>query len=167
MSKTTIQNSDTNVSKTTIKSVKIGMQVKHYSSAFNSDDGHWKMTEDFGETNTDRSTYKPDVSLVRAFLGSGGNSKKQMLYDFPDGKDDGQTIRTFLRQPGLDITEVETAEKIMTTIIKDKKEFDESNAKSEKAQKEIIDAIKSATDSITGKSSPDSSASASNPAPVQ
>lgn len=143
MVKTTIQKSDTNVSKSII-------QVKRYSSVFKSDENHWHMTEDFGETNTDRSTYKPDISLVRAFLGSGGASRKQMLYDYPDGKDDGQTIKTFLRQPGLDITEVETAERVMTTIIKDKKAFDESNAKSEKAQKEIIDAIKAATDSISG-----------------
>lgn len=144
------------MSKTTTEVLKNTIQVMHYSSVFKSDSNHWKMTEDFGETNTDRSTYKPDVSLVRAFLGSGGTSKKQFLYDYPDGKDDGQTVKTFLRQPGLDITEVETAEKIMTTIIKDKKEFDESSAKSEKAQKEIIDAIKSASDSITGKSSSDS-----------
>lgn len=150
------------MNKTTVTTSKKCIEVNHYSSVFKSDEGHWKMTDDFGDTNTDRSTYKPDVSLVRAFLGSGGNSKKKFLYDYPDGKDDGQTIRTFLRQPGLDITEVETAEKVMTTIIKDKKAFDESSAKSDKAQKEILDAIKSATDSITGKSSSDSSA----PAPV-
>ena len=148
------------MSKTTTQITKKTIQVNHYSSVFKSDEGHWQMTEDFGETNTDRTTYKPDVSLVRAFLGSGGNSKKKFLYDYPDGKDDGQSIRTFLRQPGLDITEVETAEKVMTTIIKDKKAFDESNAKSDKAQKEIIDAIKSATSSITGKSPSDSPASA-------
>lgn len=150
------------MSKTTKQVTKKIIQVNHYSSVFKSDVGHWKMTEDFGESNTDRSTYKPDVSLVRAFLGSGGNTKKHFLYDYPDGKDDGQTIKTFLRQPGLDITEVETAEKVMTSIIKDKKAFDESNAKSEKAQKEIIDAIKSATDSITGNSSSESSS----PSPV-
>lgn len=156
MSKSTIQKTDTNVSKTTIT-------IKRYSSVFANPDNHWKMTKDFGETNTDRTTYKPDISLVRAFLGSGGNSRKKFMYDYPDGKDDGQTIRTFLRQPGLDITEVETAEKVMTTIIKDKKAFDESNSKSEKAQKDIIDAIKSATDSITGKT-PDSSTTT--PAPT-
>lgn len=144
------------MSKITKENIKNIIQVKHYSSVFKSDEAHWIMTKDFGDTNTDRSTYKPDVSLVRAFLGSGGNSKKQFLYDYPDGKDDGQTVKTFLRQPGLDITEVESAEKVITTIIKDKKASDESRAKSDKAQKEIIDAIKSASDSFKGKSSPDS-----------
>lgn len=152
------------MSKTTTQNFRFPMPVRYYSSVFSSLEGHWQMTDDFGESNTDRSTYKPDVSLVRAFLGSGGNAKKKFLYDYPDGKDDGETIRTFLRQPGLDITEVETAEKVMTTIIKDKKEFDESNSKSAKAQQEIIDAIKSATDSITGKSSDSSSAPAPAPA---
>lgn len=83
----------------------IGFKVKHYSNHFDNPD--WvPLLKDFGESNTDKSTYRPDISLARAQAGA---SSKTLLYDFSDGKDTGETVQTYIRQKGLDVTEVDAA----------------------------------------------------------
>lgn len=132
------------------------IKVKQYNNPFSSKPIH-KMIDDFGESNTDTSTWRPDLSVARAFLGSAGASNKQMLYDFPDGKDTGETVQTFIRTKGLDITEIESAEKRITQIIQDKSLSDEQSEskKKQRAQdlKDLSDAIKgSESDSSTDTS---------------
>lgn len=136
-------------------SFRIGVIPKHFRSVF-SDSNAFKQNSDFGKSVTDTSTYKPDISLVRAFLGSAGNYNKKFIYDYPDGKDDGESVRTMLRSPGLDITEVETAEKVITQIVKDKAQSDKLSADAKKAQQDIIDAINSAKDSLSNGKGQDS-----------
>lgn len=88
----------------------VGISVRHYSNSFSGVEP--PMVKDFGPSNTDKSTYRPDISLIPPFLASGGNSNKQFAYDFPDGKDthdvSSYTV-TYLRNKGLDITEVDSA----------------------------------------------------------
>ena len=61
----------------------IGITVKHFSNQFENPD--WTpLLEDFGETNTDTSTYRPDISIARAQAGI--LSGKKLIYDFDDGK---------------------------------------------------------------------------------
>ena len=77
----------------------VGIKVKHFSNQFLNKD--WTpLLEDFGESNTDTSTYRPDISLARAQAGR--LKGKQLVYDFQDGKDTGDTVMTFIRQKGLD-----------------------------------------------------------------
>lgn len=142
--------------KTVKKLVKqaLGMEVKHYNNVFSAPSYH-QMTSDFGKSNTDKSTYRPDLSLARAYQGS---QNKTLLYDFKDGKDTGETVQTFVRSKGLDITEVETAEKRITQIIEDKKQADKDKADELESRKkdlsDLSEAIKngSSTESSENKS---------------
>lgn len=129
----------------------IGMAVKHYQSSFGSSVVH-QMTEDFGESNTDISNWKPKVSTIRAFLGSPNSQKKHLVYDFPDGKDNGSSVQTFLRTPGLDITEIETAEKIVTQIVQDKKALADADAKDAAESKALLDALRGIKESSADNS---------------
>lgn len=83
------------------------MKVRYYHNSFVNDNPHWIMTDDFGETNTDTSLYRPDVSTVRAFAGNPHGSNMTGLYDFKDGKDTGDRIMMYLRDKSLDITEID------------------------------------------------------------
>lgn len=124
----------------------IGIFVKKYSNCYTSEPIH-PLVEDFGETNTDTSKWRPSISTVRSFLGNPGATRKSLQYDYPDGKDDGNVIRTFLRTKGLDITEIETAEKRITQIVEKQIE----DAKLTKKQKENYDkAIKDLSDAVKG-----------------
>lgn len=122
----------------------IGIKVNHYHNAFalskkEVSDLH-QMVDDFGDSNTDTSKWRPDISITRAQLGAMGNSNKQFLYDFPDGKDTGEIVQTFLRSPALDITEVDSATERITQIIERKSENDKkSQAKLDKRQKDLKD----------------------------
>lgn len=128
----------------------VGLCVKHYQSAFNTNFEPWPQTSDFGESCTDITNWKPKVSDVRAFLSSPNSKQKKFLYDFKPGEeDDGSIVRTLLRSPGLDITEVETAERIVTQIIEDKKASDERKEQLASEQKELLDTIKGVRDSLT------------------
>ena len=111
----------------------IGISVKHYSNSFTGEKP--PICRDYGESNTDKSSYRPDLSLARAYQGA---QNKKLLYDFNDGKDTGEFVQTFIRSKGLDITEVETAEKRMTQIIEDKKEAAKKDKKDSEARKKFI-----------------------------
>lgn len=86
------------------------MKILHYSNQFGSVPLH-RLLSDFGETVTDRSFFRPDVSTARAKLGSliANGSNKVGVYDFPDGKDTGQSLMIFLRNKSLDQTEIDSA----------------------------------------------------------
>lgn len=129
------------------------IKVKHYSNSFKSTPIH-QLVDDFGESNTDTSTWRPDISLVHAQ--SNALSGRQLVYDFPDGKDTGETVQTFVRSKGIDITEVESAEKRITTIIEDKKKDDKD--KIDKAEQRKQD-LKDLSDSIKSVDNSDSSTS--------
>lgn len=121
----------------------MNIEVKHYNNPFKSKPIH-HLCSDFGESQTDTSTWRPDISLVHAQ--SQALSGKRLVYDFPDGKDNGEIIQTFIRTKGLDITEIDSAEKRITTIIEDKKELDKKKKddadQRSKDLKDLSDAIK-------------------------
>lgn len=117
----------------------IGISVKHYSNQFLGSKN--LLVKDFGESNTDKSTYRPDLSLVRAYQGA---KTKTLLYDFSDGKDNGETVQTFVRSKALDITEVETAEKRVLQVIEDKKKKSELSEEEKKAQDEFLSNLSAA-----------------------
>lgn len=127
---------------------KIGISVKHYSNSFKGDKP--PICRDYGESNTDKSTYRPDLSIVRAYQGA---KDKKLLYDFDDGKDTGEVVQTFVRSKGLDITEVETAEKRMTQIIEDKKQAAKSDKESAEAQAKFINDLGNALKGQEGTTS--------------
>lgn len=131
-------------------SSKIGITLKSYSNQFESKPIH-HLTDDFGETNTDRSKWRPTLSVARAFLGSDMLSTKKMLYDYTDGKDDGQTIKTFLRTKGLDITEIDQAERVITQIIQDKNVDEQTRQQAEQARKQALSDL---SDAIKGENKP-------------
>lgn len=123
----------------------IGIKVKKYNNYYTSEPCH-PLIEDFGETNTDTSKWRPSISTVRAFLGNPGATRKSFQYDYPDGKDDGNVIRTFLRTKGLDITEIESAEKRITQIVEKQVENSLLTKKQQeqykKSLKDLSDAMK-------------------------
>ena len=143
------------------------IQINHYNNQFNNVSPIHELLSDFGETNTDTTHWRPVVSLARASLASGMNSRKQFFYDYPDGKDDGNRIKTFLRSPGLDITEIETAEKRITQIVEDLKDTSKVNKeavdKYKQALKDLGDAVnKSNQDNKDNQDKPSSDNSKSN-----
>lgn len=131
----------------------IGISVKHYSNSFTGVKP--PICRDYGESNTDKSTYRPDLSLTRAYQGA---QNKKLLFDFYDGKDTGEVVQTFIRSKGLDITEVETAEKRITQFIEDKKAAAEKSKKDSDVQKKFISDL---SDSLKQQSQ-DNSASEQN-----
>lgn len=110
------------------------MKIKHYSSDFGSIPIH-HLVVSYGESNTDKSFFRPDISSTRAFLGSMQGSNRVGLYDFPDGKDTGETFQTFIRDKALDITEVDSA----INKVKSKLEEDIEKQKADKKAKEVQD----------------------------
>lgn len=132
----------------------IGITVKHYNNSFKGVKP--PICRDFGESNTDKSTYRPDLSLARAYQGS---QNKKLIYDFDDGKDTGETVQTYVRSKGLDITEIETAQKRITQIIEDKKEKAENDKKSSEAQQKFINDLSNA---VKGQDSTNSEQNSSN-----
>lgn len=119
----------------------VGIKVKHFSNQFVYK--NWTpLLKNFGESNTDTSTYRPDISIARAEAGR--LSGKKLIYDFNDGKDNGETVMTFIRQKGLDITEVEVAANRVKSNIDEKVEDSKKKQiESEKAAKvdKMIDSI--------------------------
>lgn len=88
----------------------IGRKVLKYTSPFKTSREVYKLCDDFGESNTDKSTYRPTLSVVKSFLGAQNPNLKQFVYDFPDGKDTNDInsyVMTYLRTPGLDPAEVD------------------------------------------------------------
>ena len=129
------------------------VQLKTYSNEFDHSgkDLH-VQTEDFGESNTDKSFFRPDISSVRASLGSSIGSNRTGLYDFDDGKDTGDTIQTILRTKGLDPTEISALELRIQQNIQDKKELDKqavAQKLKEMTEKELQDYIKSISENTS------------------
>lgn len=106
----------------------------------------WEMTTDFGESNVDRSFYRPDIASTRAKLGGVQGSSLTPIFDFSDGKDTGDTIMTILRDKGLDITEIDTIGEIIKDHLAKGKQKDVADAE-EKARtlegKKFLDWAKS------------------------
>lgn len=121
-------------------SPRVGLAVKHYSNSFQNSTFHHQMTSDFGKTNTDKSTFRPDISIVRAQQSA--LSGKKLLYDFPDGKDTGNYVMTYVRDKGLDVTEVDSALEQIKSSIDEK--ISSSNEKDEllESVKQIADSLK-------------------------
>lgn len=118
-------------------------KVRHYSNVFAGKE-LWKMTEDYGESNTDKSSYVPDISTTRSFLGSVTGRNVQGLYDFPDGKDTGFVVATMLRQKGLDPTEIDKIGEIITAHVeslKSKDRQDELDKIKQQTTDEIMDYV--------------------------
>lgn len=110
--------------------------IRHFESTFESKPIH-SLVSNFGESNTDKSFFRPDISQTRAFLGSQVGSNRVGLYDFPDGKDTGETAQTAIREKGLDITEID----VMLEKQKAKMELDIAQQKADKeiaADKEVM-----------------------------
>lgn len=117
------------------------ISVKHFSNSFKGEKP--PICRDFGESNTDKSTYRPDLSILRAYQGS---KDKKLVYDFPDGKDNGEIVMTYIRDKGLDVSEVDAAlERIKSSI-------DEKVASS-KEKDELLDSVKEIADSLKKDSS--------------
>lgn len=118
-------------------------KVRHYSNSFSGSE-LWKMTEDYGESNVDKSSYVPDISTTRSFLGSASGRNVQGVYDFPDGKDTGFIVATMLRQKGLDLTEIDMIGKIISAHVdslKEKDKQDELDKIKQQTTDEIMDYV--------------------------
>lgn len=137
--------SQKNVSYDTI--VLNNIKVRHYSNVFENPFPSYVPPSDYGESATDKASYRPDISSARAFAGSigAGTSSNVGVFDFPDGKDNGMTIQTFLRNRGLDITEIDSASNWLNDNAQ--KLVDEDNEKmiselKDKTDAEIIEYFK-------------------------
>lgn len=116
------------------------ISIKHFNTQFSNTD-FVPLLSDFGESNTDTTTWRPDISLARAQAGSAGSSSKTMLYDFPDGKDNGETVQTFIRSKALDVTEIDSAQKVVLENLENKIKLDSEQSKSNKRNKKIDDVL--------------------------
>lgn len=99
------------------------LKIFRYHNQFSGEILH-HMTEDFGDSNTDRSAYVPDIAQKRSYAGSDQGSNVHLVYDFEDGKDTGDTIATYLRMQGLDRTEIDTIGEILKKRVDSGKEND-------------------------------------------
>lgn len=128
------------------------IKVHHYSNSFRAKELH-VMTKDFGESNTDRSFYVPDVATARSTLGSGVMSHSVGVYDFPDGKDTGERIQSILRQKGLDMTEIDRVGEILKSQVdKDKSVLSELE---QMEAKDITKYLKSIADAVANPAPPE------------
>lgn len=126
----------------------IGIPVRHYSNTFRSPAVH-HMTEDFGESNTDKSFFRPDLDKARSTLGQMRGSTRVGLYDYPDGKDKGDNIQSVLRSKGLDPTEIASMEKMLrdhlSALKKQDKDAFEQKIR-EMSQKDLMEYVKKIAD---------------------
>lgn len=90
----------------------MAIAVRHYSNSFFNKNVHHSLISDFGESNTDKSFFRPDISSARALVAGSANDRVG-LYDFQDGKDTGDRIQVILRQKGLDPTEIDKIGEIL------------------------------------------------------
>lgn len=125
------------------------MKVLHYNNSFKSDPLH-QLLSDFGESATDTTTWRPELSIIHSQ--AQGASSKRFLYDFPDGKDNGERVQTFIRNKGLDVTEIDNAlntvaESTENKVAEAKKKLkDKEDSKKEQAEniKALGDSVASA-----------------------
>lgn len=129
----------------------IGIPVRHYSNTFKSL-SVYQMTEDFGESNTDKSFFRPDLDKARSTLGQMRGSTRVGLYDYPDGKDKGDVIQTVLRSKGLDRAEIDGIQAMLQAKIDAGKTFDkEAFAKelAKQSDKDFSDYLKNISENVT------------------
>lgn len=84
------------------------ISVKKYSNVFSDKSHVHHMLSDFGESNTDQSGVRPDISSARSIIASYSGTPSVGLYDFADGKDTGDNLATLLRSKNLDRTEIDS-----------------------------------------------------------
>lgn len=133
----------------------VGIPVKRYNNLFVTD-YEPPMVTDFGKSNTDTSTYRPDISLIPPFMAQGARSSKNFAYDFPDGKDTNDVSSytvTYLRNKSLDITEVDAA------IAREKSRLESivASAKTEKEREQARKAIENLANMAQNPDSPSES----------
>lgn len=133
------------------------LKILHYHHCYNSKDSVYPLVSDFGKSNTDTSKWRPDISIARAQMGV--LSGRKLLYDFPDGKDSGEVVQTFIRSPGLDITEIESAEARITQIIENKQKDDQEKAVNKAKEDQFNENIQKLADSVSSSDSSKSSSS--------
>lgn len=104
------------------------MKVRHYGNSFQTDKKvrHHILTEHFGMSNTDKTFYRPDISSARALAGAAGSTGRVGLYDFNDGKDNGDYLMVILRKKGLDPTEISKIGEIVKQQSESLQDFDKS-----------------------------------------
>lgn len=132
------------------------MKLFHYNNCFSNEPIH-VLVSDFGQSCTDKTFFRPDISSTRAFLGTGQGSNRVGLYDFPDGNDDGTNLRTVLRNPGLDITEIDAIGQAIKSDIEAKdsnKKAKDSKDKKIKNDKDLMEALSSSVKSIAQNLTP-------------
>lgn len=135
--------------------------VRHYKSVYDAPLFH-TMTSDFGKSNTDKTSVRPDVSSVRAFLGSvNGTSNMIGLYDFNDGKDTGERLMTFLRSKSIDPAEIDSAMSRIMSRLDQLKQEDVDKFVAEQRNKDSADVL-AALKSLSSNAS-DSQSQTSNP----
>lgn len=128
------------------------IKMYHFSNVFGSDMSKHQQLSDFGESVTDKTFFRPDISSVRPRLSALAGAEMQGVYDFPDGKDTGDVIQTVLRNRGLDVTEIDAISKAVQDKIDAGIKIDEENlAKKLKEDKvkEVDDYIKSISEVLS------------------
>lgn len=120
-----------------VQNIRIGFKVHKYRNSF--ENPNWTpLLTNFGKSNTDKSTYRPDISVARA---QAGMSNKTLLYDFSDGKDTGETVQTYIRQKGLDVTEVDAAMQRLNNNFNENVKEELSKQEADKQKKKLNDVM--------------------------
>lgn len=126
-------------------------KVFHYNNSFTGKELH-VFTKDFGESNTDKTYYRPDISSTRSQLAGLTGNTRVGVYDFPNGVDTGDTLQTTLRSKSLDRTEIDAIGDALQANIENKKAKDKENVAEElrkRGVKDIDNAIKKIADSVS------------------
>lgn len=129
--------------------------VKHYTNEFKGKAVHVLRSE-YVESVTDKSFFRPELGEVRSKLSSLSGANVHGAFDFPDGKDTGDTISTTLRNKGLDRTEVDSMYRTLKQNLEDKKELDRemlNQMKKDDNLRSVDDAIKRIADSVGSENS--------------
>lgn len=135
------------------------MTVKHYGNQFDGEPVHVLRSE-YAESVTDKSFFRPELGDIRSKLGNLAGANVHGVYDFPDGKDTGDTVATTLRNKGLDRTEIDAMYSSMKSNLEDKKKIDKDmleQMKNDDNRKSVDDAIKKIADSVGSDTSFESS----------
>lgn len=112
------------------------------------------MTDDFGESNTDKSFYRPDVSAVRSQIGT--RSARTGCFDYPDGVDKGDNLMVILRNKGLDPTEIDALARRIENDVELKKKLDDDKNLQEISKKnndELREYVRKLSESLTSDDS--------------
>lgn len=92
----------------------------------------------YGESMTDRTHYRPNVSILNDTIGNNGNMG---VYQFKDGKDNGERFYV-MRSKASDITEKENYAKVTMLQGKEAKETVNTMLEAEMQRAEAIETPK-------------------------